>query len=215
MQSRRDLDTVRGDGTRCGASVLKLSLLPEDSGLQQVNLVSSTKYAAEKGETVVLSQTETINESFYDLFNQHFQRIEDREPRVSLQLTAADGAVGARLVIGSVQTNAYFAHIAIGSHSKLCRVSQGFQAVVHMRERELREAPAPFLNRFEKYRLTHAHLLRAHLLESAPPPGFVSLVLKVLHKVHSLVDFMAVRCFYGASKDQTVESIMLEVELET
>lgn len=215
LQSRRDLDTVRGDGTRCGASVLKLSLLPEDSGLQQVNLVSSTKYAAEKGETVVLSQTETINESFYDLFNQHFQRIEDREPRVSLQLTVADGAVGARLVIGSVQTNAYFAHIAIGSHSKLCRVSQGFQAVVHMRERELRDAPAPFLNRFEKYRLTHAHLLRAHLLESALPPGFVSLVLKVLHKVHSLVDFMPVRCFYGASKDQTVESIMLEVVIET
>lgn len=215
LQSRRDLDTLRGDGTRCGASVLKLSLLPEDSGLQQVNLVSSTKYAAEKGETVVLSQTETINESFYDLFNQHFQRIEDREPRVSLQLTAADGAVGARLVIGSVQTNAYFAHIAIGSHSKLCRVSQGFQAVVHMRERELRDAPAPFLNRFEKYRLTHAHLLRAHLFESALPPGFVSLVLKVLHKVHSLVDFMTVRCFYGASKDQTVESIMLEVVVET
>ena len=215
QQDRRDLDTVRGDGTRCGASVLKLSLLPEDSGLQQVNLVSSAKYAAEKGETVVLSQTETINESFYDLFNQHFQRIEHREPRVGLQLTPAAGGVRAKLHRGSVQTNAYFAHIAIGSHSKLCRVSQGFQAIVHMRDLELRDAPAPFLNRFEKYRLTHAHLLKAHLLERALPPGFVSLVLKVMAKTHSLLDFMAVRCFYGACKDQTVESIVLDVVVET
>ena len=36
-------------------------------------------------------------------------------------------------------------------------------SAVHMTLPELQLAPAPFLNRFEKYRVTHAHLLESHL----------------------------------------------------
>ena len=125
LRARHDLDVgVEGQTT----SVLKLSDFPEDTGLQQVTLVSSVKYAAEQGGTVVLSHTEKVNESFYDLFNQHFQTIDDRN------------ASGQR-------TTSYHANIAVGSDSKLCRVSKGFQCIVHMRLTELRAAPAPFLHR--------------------------------------------------------------------
>jgi hypothetical protein len=45
-------------------NLLTLSNFEEDCGAQQVKLISRFKYAAEKGEPVVLSQTEEINESF-------------------------------------------------------------------------------------------------------------------------------------------------------
>ena len=97
LRARNDLDASMADAQH-STIVLKLSDFPEDTSLQQVMLVSSVKYAAETGNTaVVLSQTEEVNESFYDLFNQHFQAIEDRD---------ADGR----------RTTSYHANIALGSH---------------------------------------------------------------------------------------------------
>ena len=83
-----------------------------------------------------MSQTDEIHESFYDLFNQRFRSIED--PRHGTR---------------------FYANIAIGAHSKPCRVDPKFQCVVVVRESELHQTPAPFLNRFEKYRLTHKEVL--------------------------------------------------------
>ena len=56
------------DGAVC--QVLKLSRFPEDNAVQQINVISQVKWAAEKGEAVILSEAESTNESFYDLFNQ-------------------------------------------------------------------------------------------------------------------------------------------------
>ena len=39
------------------AMTVKLSHFPEDSGAQQINAISQVKWAAEKGEVVLLSQT--------------------------------------------------------------------------------------------------------------------------------------------------------------
>ena len=92
-----------------------------------------------------MSQTDEIHESFYDLFNQRFRCIEDPEH-------------GTR----------FYANIAIGAHSKPCRVDPNFQCVVVVRESDIDKTPAPFLNRFEKYRLTHHELLLT-ALQSFPP----------------------------------------------
>lgn len=92
-----------------------------------------------------MSQTDEIHESFYDLFNQCFRRIEVPKH-------------GTR----------FYANIAIGAHSKPCRVDPKFQCVVVVRESELHQTPAPFLNRFEKYRLTHKELL-VTVTQSLPP----------------------------------------------
>ena len=45
----------------------------------QINLVSNVKHAALGGDTVVLSESDAINESFYDLFNQRFHCIVDEK----------------------------------------------------------------------------------------------------------------------------------------
>ena len=104
--------------------------------LLQVNTISQIRHSVAAGHTILMSQTDEIHESFYDLFNKCFRRIEDPKH-------------GTR----------FYANIAIGAHSKPCRVDPKFQCVVVVRESELNQTPAPFLNRFEKYRLTHEEVL--------------------------------------------------------
>lgn len=94
-----------------------------------------------------MSQTDDIHESFYDLFNQHFRRIDDPDPKKEPR---------------------FYANIAIGSHHKPCRVHKDFQCVVIVRKSELPNTPAPFLNRFEKYCISHKDFLDARL-RSLPP----------------------------------------------
>lgn len=102
IDTTADDSILRALQSQLAASTVKLSHFPEDSSVQQINAISVVKWAAEKGECVLLSQTESINESFYDLFNQHFRKYEDK------------GAV------------VYHANIAVGAHSRRCKVSSAF-----------------------------------------------------------------------------------------
>ena len=95
-----------------------------------------------------MSQTDDIHDSFYDLFNQHFRRIDDPDPK---------------------EEPRFYANVAIGSHSKPCRVHKDFQCVVIVSKSEPRSStPPPFLNRFEKYSISHKDFLDARL-QSLPP----------------------------------------------
>lgn len=183
---------MTGQGTFC--KLLKLSRFAGDSAIQQVNVISEVKWAAEKGKAIVLSQTESINESFYDLFNQHFRKFEDRTEE-------------------GTETS-YFTNIAVGAHSRRCRVEKGFQCIVHLTLEELQLAPAPFLNRFEKYRLTQAdllqsHLHRTHLLDEAP--GLKALLGKpdLFQHLQRFVAQINMCSFYGFAEEQTLESGLL------
>ena len=111
----------------------------------QINTIAAIRHSAIAGHTVIMSQTDDIHESFYDLFNQHFRRIDDPEggPR-------------------------YFTNIAIGAHLKPSRVDQKFQCIVVVKESEIKNTPAPFLNRFEKYYISHTNLLNL-VLDALPP----------------------------------------------
>ena len=110
-----------------------------------------------------MSQTDDIHESFYDLFNQHFRRIDDPEggPR-------------------------YFTNIAIGAHLKPSRVDQNFQCIVVVKESEIKNTPAPFLNRFEKYYISHTNLLNLVLKEL--PPCLKVIINVVYKKVSTIID---------------------------
>lgn len=107
-----------------------------------------------------MSQTDELHESFYDLFNQRFRRIDDSK-------------TGPR----------FYANIAIGAHHKPCRVHPSFQCVVVVKQSEIDKIPHPFLNRFEKYALTHKILLKAVL--SYQPLYLRSVLLKAKEKVES------------------------------
>ena len=91
-----------------------------------------------------MSQTDAIHESFYDLFNRRFHCI-----------NASDGP-------------RFYSNIAIGAHIKPCRIHPDFQCVVVVKMSELKNIPPPFLNRFEKYYLSHKLLLDT-ALDHLPP----------------------------------------------
>ena len=105
-----------------------------------------------------MSQTDELHESFYDLFNQRFRRIDDPK-------------TGPR----------FYANIAIGAHHKPCRVHPSFQCIVVVKQSEIDDIPHPFLNRFEKYSLTHKTLLDAVLRKQ--PPYLRSVIQRAYDKV--------------------------------
>lgn len=113
-----------------------------------------------QGHTVLLSQTDEIHESFYDLFNQRFRRIDHEN--------------GTR----------YFTNIAIGPILKPSRVHEHFQCVVVIKKSEVEHTPPPFLNRFEKYCITHKSLLSAAM--SYLPPAIKMLVDIASEKVEQI-----------------------------
>ena len=131
--------------TRDNTRMFVCSDFPGDGQLQKVNTIAAIRHSAIEGHTVVMSQTDDIHESFYDLFNQRFRRIDDPEhgPR-------------------------YYTNIAIGAHLKPSRVHPNFQCVVVVKNSEVEDTPSPFLNRFEKYFISHGNLLET-ALQNLPP----------------------------------------------
>ena len=131
-----------------------------------------------------MSQTDDIHESFYDLFNQRFRRIDDPEhgPR-------------------------YYTNIAIGAHLKPCRVHTDFQCVVVVRQSEVELTPAPFLNRFEKYCISHAMLLSTALRQL--PPCLRVLVENTRVKVNEFVQLVGGKGSLYGLRDETVDSLVL------
>jgi len=113
-------------------------------------------------------QTDDIHESFYDLFNQHFRRIDDPEhsPR-------------------------YFTNIAIGAHTKPSRVDPKFQCIVVIKESEIKNTPAPFLNRFEKYYVSHKDLLNL-VVKKLPP--CLRIIVNSAHKKVSYYTGIYLKC---------------------
>ena len=131
---------------------------PGDEQLQKINTIAAIRHSAIEGHTVVMSQTDDIHESFYDLFNQRFRRIDDPEhgPR-------------------------YYTNIAIGAHLKPSRVHPNFQCVVVVKRSEVDCTPAPFLNRFEKYLISHSSLLDMALQKL--PPCIAAIIRAAKEKV--------------------------------
>ena len=132
--------------------------------LFQIDTIAGIRHSAIQGHSIVMIQTDEIHESFYDLFNQRFQKIDDPTS-------------GTRL----------YANIAIGAHLKPCRVDPKFQCVVAIKKSELDQTPAPFLNRFEKYYITHKSILESVL--RSLPVGLQSVIEAVYKKVRLNLQF--------------------------
>ena len=109
---------------------------------------------------MLLMQTDDIHESFYDLFNQNFRRIDDPK---------------------SKNDPRYYANVAIGANIKPSRININFQCIVVIKASEIDNTPAPFLDRFEKYYISHEILLNAAL--SNLPPFMRAIVQDVYAKV--------------------------------
>ena len=149
---------LKRDKTR----IFVCSNFPGDGELEKINTIAAIRHSVVAGHTVLLNQTDSIHESFYDLFNQRFRQIDDPE--------------------GGPW---YYTNIAIGAYSKPSRVNVNFQCVVVLKKSEVEKTPAPFLNRFEKYRISYSILLETALEHL--PPNMRSIVRAAITKVRTSI----------------------------
>jgi hypothetical protein len=163
------------------------SSFPEDGAVQEINTIAAIRHAIRKGFTIVMTQTGSIHGSFYDVFNQYFKIIEDPEK-------------------GATK---FYANIAIGSNLKQCQVHRDFQCVVVIKRSELPMTPGAFLNRFEKYSLSHNDFLDARLSEI--PQNLKAVLIATKSKVEEFMNFFGTSSFYGAVDGETVNSLVLSV----
>jgi hypothetical protein len=166
-------------------SLFMLSKMPEESELEQLRLVSGVKFAALQGKLAVLSQTEAVNECFYDLFNQHFHAVQGRSGEISL-----------------------FANIAVGGVSRRSQIRQEFACIVHVRECHMDQMPAPFLNRFEKYRLKTSDVLGAGCRKLGKLSHFL---MKAHEQVSRLVSVLGPKGLFGFVYGQTIDSVFVNM----
>ena len=159
---------------------------PGDSHIQKINTIAAIRHSAIEGHTVILSQTDDIHESFYDLFNQRFRMINDPKK-------------GTR----------YYTNIAIGAHLKLSRVHPNFQCVVVLKKSEVENTPAPFLNRFEKFFISHSVLLETVLRHMTY--CFRAIVNSSKTKTEEFVNCISADSSLYGFKPETLDSLLLSV----
>ena len=129
-----------------------------DGEIHKVNTIATIRHSVYEGHAVLLSQTDDIHESFYDLFNQNFRQI--NEPNGDRR---------------------FYANIAIGSHNLPCKVHEEFRCVVVIKSSEAQQMPAPFLNRFEKYFISHKSIYAD--IQNILPPRVQEFIKSAMNKV--------------------------------
>lgn len=92
-------------------------------------IVLTVKAAMERGDTVLLLNSEPVRSSFYDLFNLHTSVIPSK---------SKDGKI----------TKQYVTNLAIGSLSLPCMVHPNFKIIVHVPASQLSTTQTPFLDRY-------------------------------------------------------------------
>eukprot|EP01043_Picozoa_sp_COSAG02_P017655 COSAG02_NODE_804_length_16991_cov_2.687840_5_plen_2135_part_01 len=103
-----------------------------------------------------------------------------------------------------------YSNVAVGAASHMCRVDKNFQCVVHMREKELSSKPAPFLSRFEKYRLSISDFMQAQRAEISGIVADRSAALwdYVYARAQSFVEHIERKHFLGFG-DSTLASLFM------
>ena len=112
-----------------------------------------------------MNQTYEIHECFYNLFNLRFRTIKDFS--------------GCH----------YYTNVSIGRQTKPLLVHPDFQCVVVLKQSMLKDTPAPFLNRFEKYFLSHKILYHSQLQKFSN--GIQQVITSAKEKVYSVYYFVS------------------------
>ena len=112
--------------------------------------MNAVRYSALQGHTLIIYQGEEIQESFYDLFNLQFTRVGHN----------------------------FYANVSIGPLIKPTRVDPHFNCAMILSKSELSKTAKPYLNRFEKFSLSH-ELLYEEILHSKTCGIFIRNILSI------------------------------------
>jgi len=169
-------------------NVISVSDFPEDdSEMVKSKQVSDVKNSMEMGETVLMINSGPIQTNFYELFNRYF---------VS--------------AIGNDKKKQYYANVAVGSYSRPCPVHPKFQIIISIPQDEFKNAPAPFLNRFEKYVFSLQAVFYNHPNRSEIPD-----IDKLFLGSKRFIRHCEPSSFYGLVEDETLFSLMINIISDT
>jgi hypothetical protein len=148
---------------RESVEVISMPDFPEDdTDLRRSELTARVKSAIERGSTAILVGCDRIFSAFYDVFNKHYRTVLRRAPTEG----GGDGNGGggpdeaaAERAVARQARRHFYAYIGIGSFSSTVIVHPSARLIVHMSLDQFRRVQLPFLNRFEKYKLTISDVL--------------------------------------------------------
>uniref|UniRef100_A0A1X7VIM8 Uncharacterized protein n=1 Tax=Amphimedon queenslandica TaxID=400682 RepID=A0A1X7VIM8_AMPQE len=167
--------------------ILSCSKLPGDSDAQKLYTSTAIRHSVTQGHTVLIYQAEEIQECFYDLFNQNFTCIKNTLNNEEM---------------------VFHCNVAIGSVMKPTRVSPCFNCAMVISQSEVQHTERPFLNRFEKFSLSHKVLLKEAL--SIHCQNIRILFDIVTKDIIEFVQKCSESSFYGFT-DQTIDSLLLSL----
>ncbi|PKY54759.1 hypothetical protein RhiirA4_548384 [Rhizophagus irregularis] len=179
---RRDLDPV----------VILGSKFPDDQDDYSYNVLCKIMMCVEAGRPLILTDLEIIYGNLYDLWNQNY------------------------IVVGDKENPKYFTRVALGTYANpMLYVSPNFKCIVVMDESNLTSADPPLLNRFEKQKLSINDILndRQKLLVKYLDDWTkqMSTLVKDNSVTHSCNKFTPKDLFIGFDKDETLQSLIIDI----
>ncbi|CAG8563026.1 45905_t:CDS:10 [Gigaspora margarita] len=140
----------------------------------------------EAGRPLILSDLDIIYGSLYDLWNQNY------------------------ITLGNREDTKYYARVALGAYSNpMLYVHPDFKCILAMDEDKLEHTDPPLLNRFEKQRLTINDILTEHQKE------LCEVLLKWAHQISTLhgakaKEFNEKDIFIGFDEEETIQSLVFD-----
>ena len=131
------LDSEKKDYSFYIGSPFEDDLNSEEYVLKVLNKIQSHM---ERGNILILKNLETVYPSMYDLFNQNF----------------------------TVLANKNYSRLAVGSNTNtFAYVDKNFRCIVNVETSKLDQQEAPFLNRFEKHIMSFEYLMEVEFIKEA------------------------------------------------
>jgi hypothetical protein len=165
-------------------TIFRMSDFSDDvnNELRNVEILSTIKLCMETGKTILMVNTSRIHGSLYDVFNQNFS------------------------IMATGDTRKIFSKVAIGPKTIDVVVHEDFQCIVHIKRSELKDTPAPFLSRFQKYSLSvnDFYRIRAQKL----PQNEQIILRNIEEKAQSFIQHFGRQYFYGLN-ESTLYSCLL------
>jgi hypothetical protein len=165
-------------------TVFRMSDFVDDinNELRNTEILSNIKLCMETGKTILMVNTERIHGSLYDVFNQNFS------------------------IMATDDTRKIFSKVAIGPKTIDVVVHEDFQCIIHVKRNEVKQIPAPFLSRFQKYSLSVNDFYRIQL--ERLPDSEQTIMKNVEQKLKSFIQHFGEQYFYGFNEN-TLYSCLL------
>ncbi|UZO02840.1 uncharacterized protein OCT59_021318 [Rhizophagus irregularis] len=178
---RRDLDPI----------VILGSQFPDDQDDYSYSVLSRIMMCVEIGKPLILTDLEIIYRSLYDLWNQNY------------------------IVLGDKENPKYFTRVALGAHANpMLNVSPNFKCILVMDEKNLPSADPPLLSRFEKQKMSISDILddrQKDLVQHLDSWVKQMTTLVGVNQVTLRNKLTQKDLFIGFDKDETLLSLVIDI----